>query len=518
MADQGQLDNIDLTPAQLKEVKRLLHQHLPNTQVWAYGSRVTFKSRPESDLDLVAFATKEQSRAVGDLREALEESDLPFSVDIMVWDTMPEHFKPNIEQAYFVLQKCEKELQSNRSWVNLGQAATLAKETVNPQSIPADRPYIGLEHIESEQLRLRSIGKASEVTSTKQMFLPGDILFGKLRPYFRKVISPNETGICSTDIWVLRPKDGFDKKFLFYWCATWDFVNHVNAASEGTRMPRAKWDVAITHKIPRFNIAEQQAIAHILGALDDKIELNHKMNQTLEDIAKAIFKSWFIDFDPVHAKAEGRPTGLPPEISDLFPDELVRSNIREIPKGWEKSVLGDLVTPKRGQTITKNKCIVGTIPVVAGGLEPAYFHNIPNVKAPVVTVSASGANAGYARLYHQDIWASDCSFISENQSTTPYLWYVFLKLNQDNIYHMQQGAAQPHVYPSDLMRLEICVSPNNLLWKKLNELVSPNFQRIGLSVCENKALAELRDTLLSKLISGELRIPDAEKFLEQAGL
>ena len=82
---------------------------------------------------------------------------------------------------------------------------------------------------------------------------------------------------------------------------------------------------------------DQKAIAHILGTLDDKIELNQKMNQTLEEIAKAIFKSWFVDFDPVRAKAEGRPTGLPPEISDLFPDELVDSEIGEIPKGWESS-------------------------------------------------------------------------------------------------------------------------------------------------------------------------------------
>ena len=87
-------------------------------------------------------------------------------------------------------------------------------------------------------------------------------------------------------------------------------------------------------RIPIPVLANQKAISHILGSLDDKIELNQKMNQTLEDIAKAIFKSWFVDFDPVRAKAEGRPTGLPPEISDLFPDELVDSEIGEIPRGW----------------------------------------------------------------------------------------------------------------------------------------------------------------------------------------
>ena len=128
----------------------------------------------------------------------------------------------------------------------------------------------------------------------------------------------------------------------------------------------------------------------------------------------------------MHAKAEGRPTGLPLEISDLFPDELVESKIGRMPTGWEVTHLGDLVTPKRGKNNNEKTCSEGIVPVVAGGLEPAYFHNESNVSAPVITISASGANAGYTRLYHKDIWASDCSFISYEQSPTPYSWYVFL--------------------------------------------------------------------------------------------
>jgi type I restriction enzyme S subunit len=272
----------------------------------------------------------------------------------------------------------------------------------------------------------------------------------------------------------------------------------------------------LTFPIP--SLKDQKAIAQILGTLDDKIELNQKMNQTLEEIAKAIFKSWFVDFDPVRAKAEGRPTGLPPEISDLFPDELVDSEIGEIPKGWSVLTLGEIVTPKKGKSITKKKVVEGSVPVVAGGLSPAYYHNTSNVKAPTVTISASGANAGFARLYNEDIWASDCSYISEEQTPFVFLWYVFLKIHQEKIYHMQQGAAQPHIYPSDLMRLQLAYPESDKLWRHALDLIAPMFLRIGNADKESVVLSEFRDTLLPKLISGELRIPDAEKFLEEAGI
>jgi type I restriction enzyme S subunit len=266
------------------------------------------------------------------------------------------------------------------------------------------------------------------------------------------------------------------------------------------------------------SLSEQKAIAHILGTLDDKIELNQKMSQTLEDIAKAIFKSWFVDFDPVRAKAEGRPTGLSAEISDLFPNTLVDTELGQIPNGWTRCNLGALVTPQRGKTITKSKCVEGGIPVVAGGLAPAYYHNVANVSAPVVTISASGANAGFARLYHEDIWASDCSYISKRQSRFVYIWYIFLKMNQSKIYHMQQGAAQPHIYPSDLMRMEVVCPEDEIMWNHLDTIVTPLFERISICDTQNKVLVDLRDTLLPKLISGELPIPDADKFLEEAGV
>jgi type I restriction enzyme S subunit len=144
---------------------------------------------------------------------------------------------------------------------------------------------------------------------------------------------------------------------------------------------------------------------------------------------------------------------------------------------------------------------------VAGGLQPAYFHNQSNVSQPAVTISASGANAGFVRLYLEDIWASDCSYINSEVSEYVFFWYLFLSNNQEKIYSMQQGAAQPHIYPSDLMRLKLCAPQKSELFKIFEVTASPLFSQILCLERQNKLLTEIRDSLLPRLISGELDIP-----------
>ena len=220
--------------------------------------------------------------------------------------------------------------------------AVLIRENV---SLPnaGDVPYIGLEHIGKETLSLVGHGESNSVTSAKARFRRGDILFGKLRPYFRKVVRAPFDGICSTDIWVVRAAEGVDQEFLFYCMASWPFVDFATAGAEGTRMPRAKWEHVSRYEIFLPPLSEQRAIAHILGTLDDKIELNRRMNETLEEMARALFKSWFVDFEPVRAKMDGRwrrgqsLPGMPADLYDLFPDGMVDSELGEIPAGWGDS-------------------------------------------------------------------------------------------------------------------------------------------------------------------------------------
>ena len=240
------------------------------------------------------------------------------------------------------------------------------------------------------------------------------------------------------------------------------------------------------------------------------------MNETLEEIAKTLFKSWFIDFDPVRAKAEGRPTGLSKEISDLFPDSFEDSELGEIPRGWKVGNLGNLCAPKRGKVITKAKVEPGNFPVVAGGIKPPYYHSESNAESPIVTISASGT-AGFVNLYYQDIWASDCSYINKDITDNVFFIYSFLKINQQRIYDLRHGAVQQHVYPKDLIELPIFLSSNSLI-EEYEKIATSLHEKISLNLQESKHLEAIRDTLLPRLISGELQIPDAENLVKGAGI
>ena len=161
------------------------------------------------------------------------------------------------------------------------------------------------------------------------------------------------------------------------------------------------------------------------------------------------------------------------------------------------------------KNITKKTVVSGSIPVVAGGLKPAYYHNCHNVTAPAITISASGANAGFVNLYHQNIWASDCSFVNEEETQYIYSIYLFFKSRQDEITKMQQGAAQPHVYPKDLSRI-VLVDPPKEIWMKFEKSISSFFKKIKNNTNETLNLKNLRDGLLPKLLSGEVTINDLE--------
>ena len=295
---------IDISPGDLETVQRILQEHVPGLEVRAFGSRVSWTARETSDLDLALMTTESLDLlCVAEMREAFDESDLPFRVDLVDWASTSENFRKVIEREYVTIAE-GKERNASGAWPNttIGDCALLVRETISP-SDGEDVPYIGLEHIGENTLSLLGHGTASDVTSVKACFQPDDILFGKLRPYFRKVVRAPFDGICSTDIWVVRAKERVDQGFLYYCMASQPFVDFATLGSEGTRMPRAKWEYVSRYEISLPPLPEQRTIAHVLGTLDDKIEANRRMNQTLEAMAQTLFKSWFIDFDPVHAKA-----------------------------------------------------------------------------------------------------------------------------------------------------------------------------------------------------------------------
>ncbi|MBI3794843.1 MAG: GIY-YIG nuclease family protein, partial [Nitrospinae bacterium] len=198
----------------------------------------------------------------------------------------------------------------------LGEVAEIIKDQWNPGD--AEQKYIGLEHISQGDLRINGYGFSSKLESNKFCFKNGDVLFGKLRPYFRKVWMATFSGICSTDIWVIRSKKGYDQSYLFYFMANPIVIDKSSGASTGTKMPRADWGFLGNTEWGFPNISEQKAIAAVLAALDDKIELLRKQNKTLENIAQTLFKRWFVDFEfPCLPSGYAFGAGKPNEMASV---------------------------------------------------------------------------------------------------------------------------------------------------------------------------------------------------------
>jgi type I restriction enzyme S subunit len=334
---------------------------------------------------------------------------------------------------------------------------------------------------------------------------------------------------------LITDSETLDKDFLFYFLLSnrKNLINLATGAAQQNISGALVKDIAV----PRPDLQEQRKIGTVLRTLDDKIELNQKMNQTLEDIAKAIFKSWFVDFDPVRAKAEGRPTGLPPEISDLFPDELVDSEIGEIPKGWRTSPLLSLCkkiesggTPSRK---TAEYWDAGTIPWFKTGefcdspLLKSEEHITPlglNKSAAkewapqTILFAMYGATVGKMAYLTETGTANQAvaGIVPDENFGFAFVWQTLIS-GRSRLMSLANGAAQQNLNLG-LVKDFTVITPSSELARTFSNATNSIYQRITLLNKESDCLSELRDTLLPKLISGELRIPDAEKFLEEAGI
>ncbi len=278
-------------------------------------------------------------------------------------------------------------------------------------------------------------------------------------------------------------------EFLSYYIKSALFQSVLKSIVVGSAIPTlSQKNLAnIMINVPK-EVEDQRRIASILSSLDRKIELNNKINADLEEMAQAIFKNWFVDFEP-------------------FKDgKFVDSELGMIPEGWKVGLLGELCNFKRGKNLLTKNAIDEGVPVVAGGLEPSCYHNVANTGAPVITVSGSGANAGFMRMYHVPVWASDCSFIDITCENF-YFVYCFLKVNSKLLKHAQTGAVQPHVKPSDIHDFELVIPDKESIFD-FQDKVKPFFDKIALIQKENSRLSLLRDTLLPRLMSGEIEVPE----------
>jgi type I restriction enzyme S subunit len=346
--------------------------------------------------------------------------------------------------------------------------------------------------------------------------------------YTDKDYFPLNTTLYVTDF------NGNNPRFAYYFAKNFDFT----AFNSGSAQPSLNRNFINPVEVSIPPRAEQKAIAHILGTLDDKIELNRKTNETLEAMAKALFKSWFVDFDPVRAKAEGRPTGLPVEISDLFPDSFEDSELGEIPSGWRISCVNDLCewvssggTPSRSR---KDFWENGNIPwFKTGELNDAPLLDSAE-KINELALGNSSCKYWEAGTILFAIYSSPTvgrlGLLTEsgtsNQAAaglkakggigTPFLRRTLL-FSRDELQNIAVGAAQQNINVQILKDHKV-IAPDSSLATVYSKTISPlDEQQICLAK-STRELCFLRDALLPKLISGEIRIPDAEKILEEVGI
>jgi type I restriction enzyme S subunit len=514
---------------------------------------------------------------------------------------------------------------------NFGDCALLVRDSVSPVDAKG-LPYVGLEHIGEGRLALIGIGTAEDVTSLKSRFCKGDILFGKLRPYFRKVILAPCDGVCSTDIWVVRPKDNIDARFLFYWMASKDFIDAATRGSEGTKMPRAQWEFVSRLVLQVPPLRYQQAIACILGALDDKIELNRRMNRTLEATARAIFKSWFVDFDPVHWNSARRLANIPrsepgkwfiyaieceggshyigftddlhrrfdehcrgcgadwtkahppvrlaywepvdsqaeavareqklksgsgrewlkaeiarnwtprrplpagrqvkPEIAALFPDTFEDSELGEIPKGWRIGPIGQMVQVLGGGTPSTKEPAYWE-----GGIHPLCTpKDMSSLAAPVLLATerhltdeglakvssgqlpvgtvllSSRAPIGYLAIAETPVSVNQGIIAMVCDGELPNLYVLhWTRANMDRVLANANGSTFMEISKRNFRPITAVV-PSRAVLRCFMQIVEPMHQRIVSSLKQIQHLSALRDTLLPKLISGELVVAEAERI------
>ncbi|MDA8163233.1 MAG: restriction endonuclease subunit S [Desulfobacteraceae bacterium] len=327
-----------------------------------------------------------------------------------------------------------------------------------------------------------------------------------------------------------------DPKFIWYNLRSRDWWNFINNSKTGSAQAGANAKILGLFPVNLPPLNEQRAIAHILGTLDDKIELNRRMNETLEAMAWALFKSWFVDFDPVRAKAEGRDPGLPKPLADLFPDSFEDSELGEIPKGWKVKTIGDLAEVVGGSTPSTTKSAFWDgglahwatpkdlsslgVPVLLNTerrITDAGLAQISSGLLPVGTVLLSSrAPIGYLAIAEVPV-AINQGFIAmkPHAEISNLFLLLWARSAHDEIVSRANGSTFLEISKANFRPIPIVTPPANVM-SRFDHLVRPIYECIVERVRESNTLASLvRDTLLPKLISGELLVPKTSEILNE---
>ena len=511
---------IDITTEQRRTILTLLNRHLPSVPAWVYGSRAKWTSRPDSDLDLVVFATPEQRRRVSSLREAFDESGLPFRVDLFVWDNVPDEFRDKIEADHVELVPKPRATEST-DWheTHWGEIATLEYGRA-------------LRGYDTAQGKYRVFGTNGPIGwHDDALCKHASVIVGRKGAYRGIHFSPGPFYVIDTAFY-LKPKVELVSRWAYYTLLTQD----INGMDSGSAIPSTSRDEFYSLPVSVPPLPEQRAIVQVLGSLDNKIELNRRMNQTLEAMARALFKSWFVDFDPVRAKMAGLDNGLPRHIADLFPDRFVDSELGKIPQGWTVSRIGDEVDAVGGGTPNTK--------------EPRYWadgtHNwatpkdLSNLSSPVLletsrkitdagvkkissdilpigtVLLSSRAPIGYLAIAEIPIAVNQGFIAMVCRKKLPNKFVLYWCYNNlEYIKGISGGSTFSEISKKTFRPIPVIVPPKDVL-TSYEGIAGPLHDRIVANSKESVSLAQIRDFLLPKLISGNIRLNCVERSLEAA--
>lgn len=371
----------------------------------------------------------------------------------------------------------------------------------------------------------RVFGSNGPIGWTSEPLAPGPgVILGRKGAYRGVQFSHDPFFVIDTAYFIV-PKHEMEMRWLYY------AVKHykLGEIDDGSPIPSTTRAAVYMRDLEVPPRPEQRAIAHILGTLDDKIELNRRMNETLEAMARALFKSWFVDFDPVRAKAAGRDPGLPKALADLFPARLVPSELGEIPEGWDVVPLDQIADYVNGAACQKYPPKPGepTLPAIKiRELNQGISDQTDRVHSEIPDKHRTNDGDvlfSWSGTLTCKVWTGGPGFVNQHvfkvtSERVPRWLYLHWTNHHLDVFKgiaADKATTMGHIKRSHLTEA-LTVIPSDDLLGSMDELVSPLDARQVHAAAETRTLASIRDTLLPKLISGELRVRDAERFIERA--
>jgi type I restriction enzyme, S subunit len=354
-----------------------------------------------------------------------------------------------------------------------------------------------------------------------------DILFSEIRPAngrYAYVDVEASDYVVSTKLMVIRARDGVRSRFLYHFLTnkrTTDWLQHLAESRSGT-FPQITFDQVAELELSLPPNGMQGRIVSFLDSLDDKIELNRRMTETLEAMARAIFKSWFVDFDPVRAKAEGRSSGLAKPLADIFPARLVASELGEIPEGWGVGTVGHLssLNPETWSKKTRPSIIkyvdlsntkwgrIEAVTTYAQRDAPSRAQRVLQTRDTIVG-SVRPGNGSYAFVFEDGLTGST-GFAVLRPLRVEYAEFVYFAAtaagNIKALSHLADGGAYPAVRPEVVAATQV-VKPGDAVIERFSNTTGLLLAKMAKNDRSSQTLVALRDALLPKLLSGEVRAP-----------